>query len=382
MSARSALAVLVLLFAAACQSRGPEAGVVHVALDGSPPAATVIRVSGLSGAELRALAAANLDGHAWDPILTITVAGGAETPVTGHVTITSTAIEFRPAFPFDPGRPYTVRVNPESPPLHRGEAPTVVTLATPAAGHAASTAVTAMFPSGDVWPENMLRFYVHFSAPMSRGGGTRFVHLLDQSGAEIPDAILAAFSDLWNQDATRLTVFLDPGRVKRGIGPNVKMGRALVRGHRYTMTIDPAWPDAQGQPLAAPFRKAFTAGPAAYAALATNTWRLSAPRAGTRDALTVTFPAPLDRALLDRAIGVEDASGNAVAGQTGVRAQETEWTFVPSSPWRSGDFRLVALTLLEDPVGNKIGRAFEVLTDSPAAGATNPDLARVPFSVR
>ena len=43
------------------------------------------------------------------------------------------------------------------------------------------------------------------------------------------------------------------------------------------------------------------------------------------------------------------------------RALETRWRFTPRVAWVAGDYALVALTLLEDPAGNRLGRAFEVM---------------------
>jgi hypothetical protein len=247
---------------------------------------------------------------------------------------------------------------------------------------AAPTAVTAIFPSATDWPENTLRFYIHFSGPMSRAG-TKYVHLIDAAGAEVPDAILAAYADLWNPETTRLTVFFDPGRVKRGVGPNVALGRAIVAGRRYAIQIDGAWPDAEGRPLAAGFRREFSAGPAAYQAVTPSDWRLVPPAANTDHPLTVVFPAPLDRALLQRAIAVRTPDDRDVPGNVAIAPGETQWTFTPSAPWRPGRYDLVVLTLLEDVAGNKVGRAFEVLPtdESSRQPGGEADVVRLSFEV-
>ena len=65
----------------------------------------------------------------------------------------------------------------------------------------------------------MLRFYIHFSAPMSATTSFDYVHLIDETGEEVTEAFLALDTDLWNSDYTRCTIFFDPGRVKRGVGP-------------------------------------------------------------------------------------------------------------------------------------------------------------------
>ena len=45
---------------------------------------------------------------------------------------------------------------------------------------------------------------------------------------------------------TRLTLLLDPGRIKRGVRPLEEIGGALQVGRTYTLVIDDAWPDAKG----------------------------------------------------------------------------------------------------------------------------------------
>ena len=122
------------------------------------------------------------------------------------------------------------------------------------------------------------------------------------------------------------TVLFDPGRVKQGILPNEKMGRPLAAGRRYTLVVDDGWQDAAGQKLAAPFRRGFRAGPPADQALDPQAWRIEAPFAQTRDPLRVTFPAPLDHALLQRALTVS-LNGERVTGDVQTEAGETRWLF-------------------------------------------------------
>jgi hypothetical protein len=373
------LAVAAVLLAACARAPGGPIAIQSVP---DPPAhGWTIKITGLSSDEVAAIATANLDEASWQRFFVVTVTGATAPPVSGRYEAADGSATFRPAFTFDPGRSYTARFDPQAMPRPRADTAITTTLTFGTVPTGQPTAVTALYPSGDVWPENMLRFYILFSRPMSRGHRTDYVHLLDDAGAEIPDAILSAYSDLWNQDATRLTVFFDPGRVKRGIGPNVKLGRAIVSGRRYSIKVDSAWPDAEGRPLESTFVRGFTAGPAAYGALSVADWTLSSPHAGTTEPLSVQFPGPLDHALIERAIGVRTAAGADLAGKAAAGPQELSWTFAPSAAWSAGNYQLVILTLLEDPAGNKIGRAFEVLADSPDADAKQPDIVSRAFQV-
>ena len=89
------------------------------------------------------------------------------------------------------------------------------------------------------------------------------------------------------------------------------------------MVIDGGWPDAEGNPLAGPVRKAFRTAPADESSPDPRNWDIRPPAAESRDPLEVRFPEPLDRAMLDRLVIVQDAAGNAVAGQIAVTAEET-----------------------------------------------------------
>ena len=186
-------------------------------------------------------------------------------------------------------------------------------------------------------PENHLRLYIVFSAPMGLGGGSAHVRLLDEHGQPVADAFLPLDVDLWNADRTRYTILYDPGRVKRGIRPNAELGRPLTEDRRYTLVIDADWRDAAGQPLVAPFRREFRVGPARQRALEPAAWRLDLPARGTRDPLAVRFPVPLDYGLLQRALRVVTSGGRPLAGEIRVEQGETRWTFAPRAPWEPGE---------------------------------------------
>lgn len=224
----------------------------------------------------------------------------------------------------------------------------------------AQTSVVQMRPSGDVLPENLLRLYFEFSAPMSRTSGLEFLKLLDDQGREVKAAFLPLDADFWNHEHTRYTAFLDPGRVKLGILPNELMDRALIPGRTYFIVIDSAWRDANGLPLVHGFRREFRVSAAEARRIDFKQWKLSAPKAGSRDTLVVTFERPLDHGLLKRALGVQAKIGTQIFGTTSIERNETEWRFVPSAPWKTGDHNLVIFSILEDAAGNRVDGAFEV----------------------
>lgn len=373
------LPLLIGLVLAACSSApGPIAIALDAGTDGAPAS---VRVSGLSSDELTALRAAAWREGGWQQLMTVTVAGDA-IPVVGRYVASREGLEFHPRFPFDHGRAYVVRFDPARLPAPRTAPAVETTVALPRREPTAPATVTAVTPSSDVWPSNLLRFYVHFSAPMSRTQGVEFVRLVDDAGREVTDALLPSAIDFWNAERTRYTVFFDPGRVKRGILPNRKLGRALQPGRQYEIVVDAAWRDGEGRALAKGFRRSFRAGPPVERALALSDWRIAAPGAGTSDALVVTFPHALDEGLLRRAVGVGQVGREPLEGVVAVATGETEWRFSPSRPWRSGPHQLLVLSILEDPSGNRLGRAFEVDPTHVEDEPPPPEQLTLPFVVK
>jgi hypothetical protein len=379
------LAALVLTACGTARPGGPLeiSYALLTANDGQPPGPGAFRVSGLSSAELSSLSSAKLTDDDWKSLLRVTVSGQDGPPMAGRYEVAADAVVFRPAFPLDPGRPYLVRFDPARLPTPRPDELVEKTIAMPAVAPGPLTFVTGLWPAADVWPENLLRFYIHFSAPMSRTTGVGRVHLEDEQGREIKDALLPLELDLWNGDYTRYTVLFDPGRVKRGILPNRELGRPLERGKRYAIVVDAGWRDGRGEPLKSAFRHVFTAGAEETRAIDPAKWAIAAPRAGTREALVVRFPWPLDRALLRSAVGVARSGATPflrLAGEIEVDDGDRRWRFTPREAWTAGTYDLVALSVLEDPSGNAVGRPFEVDMVKKGSTPTVED-ARIPFKV-
>jgi len=78
----------------------------------------------------------------------------------------------------------------------------------------ALTTVTHVFPSCDLLPENLLRFYVCFSDSMQRGRALDEISLFDSDGRPVEDVLYRPPVELWDRTMRHLTVLLDPGRLK------------------------------------------------------------------------------------------------------------------------------------------------------------------------
>jgi hypothetical protein len=377
---RLAAVTVSIVTAAACGRSQNSPSTPAIKLTSPQNGRAYVEVTGLPPAALGALATASLTNEQWSALLRVAVDDNAP-GMLGDYSVAGGALRFTPAFPLDPGRPYRVRFDPARLPGATGPAaPIVATVGQPARDATPSTVVTRVYPTADVVPENLLRMYIEFSEPMGRPSGLEHMKLLDESGREIPGAFLPLDYEFWSPDHRRFTAFFDPGRVKGGILPNQQMGRALRAGRSVTLVIGHEWRDQYGRPLKADFRRVLRVGPAEDQPLDTATWRIQPPAAGGRDALVVTFPRPLDHALLRRALGVrrEDAS---VEGDVVIDQAETRWTFAPKQAWRAGTYQLLALDTLEDVAGNQIGRAFEVDNFDTVDKSPNPKSILIPFRV-
>jgi hypothetical protein len=221
-----------------------------------------------------------------------------------------------------------------------------------------AASVLAVYPSSDVLPENLLKFYVHFTAPMSRGEAYQRIHLM-QGSREVKSPFLELGEELWDIEQTRFTLFVHPGLVKRGVKPREDSGPPMSSGNEYSLQIDSSWQSADRQPLASTYVKKFRVVDADDQQPSPTMWKIGTPKANTTEPVTLTFDEPLDHAMLNRVLVVRGPSGYRIEGDTTVEQHETRWSFKPAIPWESDDYRVEIATNLEDLSGNSLARPFE-----------------------
>jgi hypothetical protein len=306
-------------------------------------------------------------------------------PVAGSLAVDGDALRFTPRYPFARGLRFRVVFNraplggaSAAPP----DAEQTFYCSTAAARPQPPTEIVQIYPSSDQLPENQLKFYLHFSGPMSRGQAYQRIHLLDAQGKELKAVFLELGEELWDPAMRRFTLLCDPARVKRGLLPREELGPVLTEGQDYTLVIDDDWLDANGQKLTAGARKDFHVMPPDDTPIDLTTWQLAPPKANTRDPLVVHFPEPLEHALLNRMLTVTSTKGDAIPGTVDVSDGETCWQFTPEQPWSAGDYRLVTDVALEDLAGNAVGRAFDVDTFGPIQKRIETETAAIPFSIK
>jgi hypothetical protein len=194
----------------------------------------------------------------------------------------------------------------------------------PVPPRAPTTRVLSVTPSAEIWPENILKLYITFSAPMRIGVAWDNIRIKDANGAVLGGLFVEIDQELWDTEGRRLTVLFDPGRIKRGLVDNINEGPPLVAGERYSLE--------------------------------------------------------LDAALALRAITVRK-DGAILACEAELEHDETRLVFHPPRPWTAGRYTLNAEDILEDIAGNRIGRPFDIDANDPVQRGATAQAAELAFDI-
>ena len=335
--------------------------------------------------------ALDLDSASWATVFVVHAGDTTGLPMLGRYTVANDTLWLDPAYPPVRGTTYMARFDGGA--LNRA-----LHLSAVAPTYGSNALWTREFPSGepttfvesvyptiDSVPMNLLRMYIQFSAPMTVGDeAERHIRLLDEQGKTVDNAFLVAAGgqELWDPAHTRMTIFFDPGRIKRDLKPHEALGLPLRTGHTYSLVIDSTLHDSRGLVLARGYAKRFKVGPIDRAMPTTNLWRVASPNAGTRDSLIVDLPESLDHALLSRMLKVLDGKSNPVAGTSAPSRHDRRWAFAPAAPWQPGSYFIEVDTELEDLAGNNLRHPFDVMPgDSSTRGADRPSV-RLSFTIK
>lgn len=270
-------------------------------------------------------------------------------PVLGEFEKEDDDIVFKPVVPFTAGLVYEVFFQKEM----------LGSVSIPLPVNANKTALTNIYPTADTVPENLLKVYLQFSAPMREGEALQYVHLLNENKDTLRDIFLDLQPELWNKERTALTLWLDPGRIKRDLIPNRKMGNPLKKGKWYTLTVSPEWKDVQGLPLEKKIDKRFFVSQRDSHSPELLAWNIQTPKTATNQPLEINFFAPLDYFLLGETISIINDKNEIIPGVIKITDEERKIAFTPQQAWRQGSYRIQVKAILEDLAGNNLNRPFD-----------------------
>lgn len=273
----------------------------------------------------------------------------SRTAILGDYQASDDGVIFKPLIPFTPGLTYEVSVAGEI----------IGKIQIPHSDHKNLPELAGIYPSQDTLPENLLKFYIRFSRPMREGQALRYITLLKNGGDTVHGTFLDLQPELWDKDYTMLTLWLDPGRIKRDLQPNQRLGAPLEALSSYTLIIRSGWPDTRGATISDEFRKEFFVSERDSIRPDVKEWVLKIPRQNTTDPLVVLLNEPLDAVVLNDALQVTYADGMPLKGQIELKNEETVVEITPVSPWRKGLYDLRSEGRLEDLAGNNLDRLFD-----------------------
>ena len=310
---------------------------------------------------------AEVPREGWSSVLQVFVGRTPNAPpLLGEHSVTADSLTFRPRFPLSSG--LTLRA------VLLGRE---FVFETPRAVFHPTARVRQVYPTTSALPENQLKFYIEFGAPMSQGEAWKHIRLLNASEDVIEQPFLEIDQEMWDAEGRRLTVLFDPGRIKRGVKPLEDIGPSIEAGRSYTLHIDRAWKDATGAPMIEDGRKPFRVVEADRTPIDPARWQVSTVRTGTTEPLMIDFGESLDAALALRLIKVKGKMGTKDLGE-----HERSLRFTPDTPWESGPYTLNVDTTLEDLAGNKVGRAFDVDTFQRVDAQVTARQISIPIRVR
>ena len=325
-------------------------------------------------------------GHAVQSLLRVAVVqvnslSVSDAPhVSGRYEILEDAIKFMPHLPFDRGVSYQAifDLGPLNP-----ECSDAVTFdfSLPNGQPAPRTKVEHVYPSSDELPANLLRLYIRFSNPMQDGVAVAEITVIGPDGETAPDILYRAPVELWDRSMHCLTILLDPGRLKRGVGPNRALGPPLKVGESYTLVVGAGMVDLWGRRLANDFQKRFRVTEDVREPVAIDRWWIETPLINTHQPLRLEFPRPLDWALLSNSIKVATKDGLAIDGHVVVDEGEKRWSFEPTTSWVEGSYEVSICASLEDVCGNDVMSEFDRSVRPDGVRLQEPARYAIPFSL-
>lgn len=285
-----------------------------------------------------------------DNSIEISIQGAAHsTAMLGSYSKNNHTVIFDAAVPLMPGLTYVVKQN--GTPLG--------TVQVPFAKNEERPKLVNIYPLADTLPENQLKLYLEFSKPMHRGQSLDYVKIIGSRGDTLKNVFLDLQPELWDTTGRILTLWLDPGRIKRGLVLNQKFGNPLKRAQVYKLTVSSDWKDNRGMKLLKHYDKQFVAGERQEKAPDINSWEVGSPKAGSVTPLNIRFPNPMDHYLLRECIQILDSQNKPVKGHITTLDNDKIWQFVPANLWRAQTYTLTVSARLEDLAGNNLNRVFD-----------------------
>ena len=285
----------------------------------------------------------------------------------GVFTQSATNARFVPILPFQKNSDYTVVYNHTTYPF---KIPLDVSYE--------HVYVETIYPNTTTLPSNFLKWYIRFSKPVNPSKIYEHIYLIDnRTHTKVDRALLPLETPLISDDGTLLTIWIEPGRQKRDLGPNKRLGEVLIPDVPYTLVIDKNLKDHQGIPMKMPYTHSFTVSTSDRSKPTISSWKLHLPTVKTKEPLRIDFQEFLDYGSLQNAIQIIDTSGNKLEGKFIINTNNKIISFTPSNNWNKETYIIRSKSIIEDVSGNNLERLF----DRDITVKTTPPILECSFTI-
>ncbi|MEQ6124024.1 hypothetical protein AAON49_07495 [Pseudotenacibaculum sp. MALMAid0570] len=273
-------------------------------------------------------------------------------PVLGEYKKSGDYIEFIPTFPFTAEQVYEVTKNGE-------DYFSFLPMQSTQTVDYKSTELLKIYPEVDTVPENLLKMYFTFSHSIDASQNILdHIVVYDTETKETRDIFLRLENELWNKDRTEVTLWLDPGRIKKDLIPNKEHGSPLIKWRTYEIVVVENLRDINGKRIIGK-RKEFTVGNRDESKPNIQKWEITKPARDTKESIGFMFHESLDMKLFIETVRVYDSNSKVIKGEFFLSKNAKSALFIPENFWAEGKYTIEVESRLEDLAGNNLNRLFD-----------------------
>ncbi|WP_299623014.1 hypothetical protein [uncultured Tenacibaculum sp.] len=269
--------------------------------------------------------------------------------ILGDLFKDESSLSFTPVLPFQLNTTYTAIVNDS-----------FFEFLIPLKTDYKKLSIAAIYPNTLKLPSNFLKWYVAFSKPVNPANIYNHIMLINTKTKEKVDrALLPLENALLSNDGKLLTLWIEPGRQKRDLGPNKHLGEVLNEGASYTLLIDEKLKDTDGVAMGKTFEHSFRVVGSDRIQPSIKKWEFVLPKSNTNESLVIQLNDNLDFGSLHNSLEIINKKGQVILGSFNIKTNESTIAFTPNTSWKKGDYILKCDKIIEDVSGNNLERLFD-----------------------
>ncbi|MFY7670009.1 Ig-like domain-containing protein [Tenacibaculum sp. MEBiC06402] len=267
----------------------------------------------------------------------------------GNVSRTDKSIRFTPLLSFQENKMYTAVFENE-----------IFVFKIPLNPNHEQLKVVDVYPRTATLPSNFLKWYVEFSKPVNSTNIYNHISLVNnKTGKKVDRALLPLETPLISDDGKILTLWIEPGRQKRDLGPNKRLGEVLKEGESYTLLISKSLKDIEGFSMKTDFHYSFEVIENDRESPNITRWTLELPKSNTQNSLIINLNDTLDYGSPYNNVVIVDEKGKQIQGVFSINMNEERIVFRPDNNWERTYYTIHCNKLIEDVAGNNLERLFD-----------------------